>query len=422
MHLSLSPVIPRVVSLCLGFVVVTHAGCGNGTSDRSIVGGADPKLAGEPVPTALVAANTGFAFTLYRQVLAEDAGKNVFMSPASISIALTMAYNGADGTTKEAMARTLAFGDMPLEEVNQANQILLSNLAYADSRVRLAIANSLWARERMPFYPDFIERNRTYYGAEITNLDFSDPNTVKTINAWVNRNTNGKIPTIIERIPEEMILYLINAIYFKGMWRDEFDPKETQNEQFSLLDGSKKTVPVMHQTEHYRYVAGNGFQAASLPYGEGRFSMYVFLPDPGSSLAEFQGQLTAENWTTWMASFGSMEGNIGLPRFEIEYEKTLNDALKSIGMEIAFDPGAANFSKMLPVSPGANAYISEVKHKTYVKVNEEGTEAAAATSVGIGLTSMPQRFTMIMDRPFFVAIRDNQSGTILFMGSIVDPA
>ena len=414
----------RTVSgLAFAVLVVAHGGCRQGAGDRTIVGAADRKLADVPVPADLVSANTRFAFELYRQVLKQDAGKNVFISPASVSIALAMTYNGADGSTKEAMARTLELGDMALDDVNQANLILLSNLAYADSKAILAIANSLWSRENMPFYPDFIDRNRKYFGAEVTNLDFDDPNSVNVINDWVRRNTNGKIPKIVEDIPPEMILYLINAIYFKGTWSDEFDPKQTRDEEFTLLDGSKKRVPMMHQTKSYRYLPGSGFQAASIPYGDSaRFSMYVFLPDPGSSLEAFQGNLTAENWETWMASFGEMEGNLGLPRFEIEYEKKLNDVLKAIGMDIAFDPGQANFGKMLPVSGSANAYISEVKHKTYVKVNEEGTEAAAVASVGIGYTSVPQRFTMVMDRPFFVVIRDNVSGTILFMGSIVDPA
>jgi serpin B len=400
--------------------------CSHSSGDRTIVGAADPRLAKEPVPPDLVAANTRFAFKLYRQVLAEDADTNVFISPASVSIALAMTYNGADGTTKEAMAQTLELGGMSLDDVNEANLILLSNLAYADDKVHLALANSLWSRENMPFYPDFLDRNRTYFGAQVTNLDFADPKSVDVVNGWVSRNTNGKIPKIVDAIPPEMILYLINAIWFKGEWNEKFDQTATRDEPFHLLGGPTKTVPMMHQTRTYNYYEGPGFQAASLPYGqEGRFSMYVFLPSTSSSLAAFHDSLTSENWDTWMASFHSMEGNIGLPRFEIDYEKTLNGALKAAGMAVAFDRDRADFSKMLPVSPEANAYISEVKHKTYVKVNEEGTEAAAVTSVGIGVTSVtipPERFTMIVDRPFFLVIRDNVSGTILFMGCIVDPA
>ena len=409
-----------------GFVALTAfslAGCSHESEFKNIVGAADPKLAKEPVPPNLVAANTRFAFKLFRELAAQDAGKNLFISPSSVSLALAMTYNGADGTTQTAMANALELGGMSLEEVNQANLVLLSNLAYADEKVRLAIANSLWSREDMPFYPDFIDRNRHYYGAEVTNLDFTDPKTPDIINAWVNRNTNGKITKIIDAIPPEMILYLINAIYFKGEWSEQFDLKNTRDQEFTLLDGSKKAVPMMHQSDTYRYYRGDSFQAVSLPYGEKRFSMYVFLPDESSSLAALQERLTADVWEGWMAQFHPMGGDIGLPRFELEYEKQLNDALKATGMEIAFDPERANFGKMLPVSPSRNAYISEVKHKTYVKVNEEGTEAAAVTSVGMGISSVsvPQRFTMIVDRPFFVAIRDDTSRTVLFMGSIVDP-
>lgn len=398
------------------------SGCSQESGFRNIVGAADPKLANEPVPVTLVQANTRFGVKLCRNILAQEAGRNVFVSPASVSIALAMTYNGADGTTREAMARTLELRDMTLDEVNQANLILLSNLAYADSKVKLAIANSLWSKETMPFYPDFIERNRRYYGAEVTSLDFGDPTAPDIINGWVNRNTNGKIPEIIENIPPEAILYLINAIYFKGTWTEEFDPAATRQSDFTLPSGTTNRVPMMHQSGTYPYLETPEFQAVSLGYGDSsRFSMYVFLPGQSSSLAAFHESLTEENWSAWMSRFGKAEGDIGLPRFEIAYEKTLNGILKAMGMEIAFDPNGADFGKMLPVSPMANAYISEVKHKMYVKVNEEGAEAAAATSVEIGYTSFSPPFTMIVDRPFFAAIRDNQSGTILFMGSITDP-
>jgi serpin B len=176
----------------------------------------------------------------------------------------------------------------------------------------------------------------------------------------------------------------------------------------------------MSQSGDYRFFAGEKFQAVSLPYGTGRVSMYVFLPDPDSSLADFYTVLNAANWEKWMKQFSETKGNIILPRFKLEYEQKLNDALKALGMEVAFDRDRAEFRELIDLGQ-RRAFISEVKHKTFVEVNEEGTEAAAATSVEFGVTCVREEFSMVVDRPFFFAIRDNQTGALLFAGSVVDP-
>jgi serpin B len=178
---------------------------------------------------------------------------------------------------------------------------------------------------------------------------------------------------------------------------------------------------MMSQSGRYNYYQDSNFQAVSLPYGQGRVSMYIFLPSKSSSLKKFYENLNAENWEGWMSQFSSMKGDIVLPRFKVEYEVVLNEALKALGMEVAFDKQRANFGGMCAISSGANVFIDQVRHKTFVEVNEEGTEAAAATSVGIGITSVQPTFSMVIDRPFFLAIRDNQTGAVLFMGSIVEP-
>ena len=374
------------------------------------------------VDARLASANTNFGFKLYSEVSSRDGGKNVFISPSSVGLCLAMAYNGAEGETRQAMARALELQGMSLEEVNRAYAELKAALESPDPKVQLQIANSLWARKGIKLNAEFVSRNKQFYDAQVTELDFDSPDSAATINQWVNDKTKGKIDKIIDSIDRDTILFLINAIYFKGKWANEFAKESTKEDAFNLEGGSQKRVPMMSQSGNYRYYEGKNFQAVSLPYGGGRVSMYVFLPQKGTRLSEFQKSLTAANWATWMNEFRDSDGDVVLPRFKIEYEVTLNDALKALGMETAFDAARANFSGM--TATGQKAYISKVKHKTFVEVNEEGTEAAAVTSTEMRATSAMrprQRFRMVVDRPFFCAIRDNTTGTMLFMGAILEP-
>ncbi|HJZ48833.1 MAG TPA: serpin family protein, partial [Roseiflexaceae bacterium] len=371
---------------------------------------------------APVAANIHFAFKLFAELTRSNIESNVFVSPVSVALALAMAYNGARGETQRAIARTLELGEISLDELNRANAGLIESLRALDPQIALAIANSLWARQGLTFEPDYLRRSRDFYHAEIATLDFGDPRAAQAINDWVARNTNGKIEKIVDRIDRTAIMFLINAIYFKGHWARQFDARRTRELPFTLPDGRRKQHPLMAQSGKFDYYAGQGFQAINLPYGAGRASMYIFLPEQRSSLRAFRRELSHESWDTWMRHFRQSEGTIVLPRFKLSYEVTLNDALKALGMAIAFDGQRADFSAMLADGkPSAN--IDEVKHKTFVELNEEGTEAAAVTSIGMVRTSMmPQRsFSMVVDRPFFCAIRDNQTGALLFMGSIVEP-
>ncbi|MEQ8995416.1 MAG: serpin family protein [Coleofasciculus sp. B1-GNL1-01] len=371
------------------------------------------------VNTQLVEANTKFGFKLFSEILQEDSNKNVFISPTSIAIALAMTYNGASGETQAAMANALELQGMSLSEVNQANEALKTTLENADSDIQLSIANSLWAKQGVSFKPEFLQRNQQFYDAQVTDLDFANPEAKRIINNWVKEKTNGKIPQIISDIQPDDLLFLINAIYFKGNWMEQFDKDKTEDRPFYLADGTQKQHPMMSQSGEYQYYEDDSVQAISLPYGKGRLSFYVFLPRETVSLDTFEQQLTPENWQQWMNRFGKRDGSIVLPRFKLEYEIKLNEALKALGMDVAFDR-RADFSNMTE----ADILINQVKHKTFVEVNEEGTEAAAATSVGIVLTSASftqTPFEMVVDRPFFCAIRDNQTGTILFMGSIREP-
>ena len=249
-----------------------------------------------------------------------------------------------------------------------------------------------------------------------------DPSTLTTINQWVNTNTNGKITKILDEINPDTVLFLINAIYFKGTWQTEFDPSHTRDGTFHLGTDGEKQVPMMTRTGDYPYYENHEekFQAISLPYGDGRMSMYIFLPYRESDLNTFLNGLDTENWEHWISQFNEQEVFLSMPKFKLEYEKMLNNPLQSLGMDIAFAPEAADFSRMADLEAlGQNLYIGEVLHKAVVEVNEEGTEAAAVTSVGIRATSAPPAF--IADRPFFFAIRDNETKTVLFMGTVVDP-
>jgi serpin B len=367
---------------------------------------------------AIVSANTRFGFKLFACLTEEDAGRNLFISPVSISIALTLVCNGACGRTRTALARTLELEGMGLDEINQACTALMDALQSADPQVQLVIANALWAAEGVPFKLAFLHLLRDAHDVQIEEVDFADPATLALINDWVRKHTEGKITSILRRLDPDALLVLVNAIYFKGAWTTPFNEENTADGPFTLPDGSCRTLPMMAQSGSYSTYRGKGFQAVRLPYGDRRTAMYFFLPDRASSLDRFQKHLTAENWNAWMSRFRQMEGSIVLPRFKLEYEKALNGTLAALGMSIAFGPGA-DFSAMSD-SP---AYISKVIHKAFVEVSEEGTEAAAATAVVMAKAiMMPQEtFRLVVDRPFFCAIQDDRTGALLFMGSIVEP-
>ncbi|PMB22155.1 serpin family protein [Fischerella thermalis] len=369
--------------------------------------------------TKLILANTKFGFKLFEEVLKQENNKNVFISPASVAIALDMTYNGANGSTQQAMVKALELQGLSLQEINSSNAALKQLLENSDPEIQLNIANSLWANQGVKFNPDFIKKNQDFYQAKVTNLNFQDPNSVSKINNWVSESTRGRIDKIVEKIEPDQVLFLLNAIYFKGKWTNEFDKQQTVQQPFYLTSSTQKQHPMMSQKGKYKYYENEQFQAASLPYGkDGKFSFYVFLPKKNSNLKSFYENLNAENWEKWISQFSLREGLIRLPRFKMDYEITLNTALEALGMGEAFT-NKADFSQM-----GQNFQISEVKHKTFVEVNEEGTEAAATTSVGVTAVSATfnqQPFQMIVDRPFFCAIRDNQTGSILFMGAILDP-
>jgi serine protease inhibitor len=368
----------------------------------------------------LVDANTRFGFKLFQEIQKQaNASENTFISPSSIAIALAMTYNGANGDTQTAMNQALHLNGMSLEDLNRGHEDLKAALEGSDPKINLKIANSLWARQDVTFNPDFLRQNQNFYKAKVSVLDFKDPDSVGRVNNWVRRNTSGKIPKILDRINPDEFLYLVNAVYFKGSWSVPFEKSATTPKPFTLASGGTKNAPLMRRSAKFSYYENDQFQAVSLPYGSGRWSMYVFLPNAKSNLTDFSKTLTSENWDKWLNSFQKRQGSLELPKFKTNFDISLKQALSAIGMEPAFNSNA-DFSKLSDRA----AAISQVKHKTFVEVNEEGTEAAAVTAVGIVATSarpIDEPFNMVVDRPFFCAIRDNQTGTVLFMGNIQDP-
>lgn len=367
----------------------------------------------------LVQASNQFGLNLFRKVSESEAGKNAFISPLSVSMALGMTLNGASGSTKEAMESTLRFTGMGIEQINESYRSMIQLLVKLDPKVQFQIANSIWYRLGFAVEQEFIKTNQQYFDAEVNALNFSAPDAAKTINAWVERRTQGKIKEIVpDPIPGNAVMYLINAIYFLGTWTYQFDKTQTRDAPFTLLNGSQKPCKLMYLKGTVPYFENNRLQAVDLPYGDSLYSMIVVLPKSGTNVENFVAGLTQESWNALITGLRKQTVHIYLPKFTLEYKKNLNDVLKALGMAIAFDPGRANFTK---IHKNGGIFISNVEHKTFVRVDEEGTEAAAVTSIGFVDTSVPQEFVMRVDRSFFFAIRERHSGTILFMGKILDP-
>jgi serine protease inhibitor len=368
----------------------------------------------------LTEADNKFGLAIFDQITAARPHENVFISPLSIAIALQMTAHGSAGATWNAMAGTMNLSGLTRSQVPAGNQQLREELVNADKAVRLDIANSLWLRQGVKLQKQFAADCDKYYQAPVTTLDFGRPDAITTINGWVSKNTNGRIKQIVSELKPEEILVLVNAIYFKGSWTKQFDPKLTAPREFHLASGSAQRR-MMNRDDRFRYKEDDAMQAVVLPYGEERLSMYVFLPRVKDGLSKLIGAIKPDNFAALFSGFAEKKGTVVLPRFKIEFEQSLNAVLKQLGMGAAFTP-AADFSKM--VAPPYTAAISEVLHKTFVEVNEEGTEAAAVTGVKMMMTAMPRpedKFSLVCDHPFLCAIRDDVTGSVLFLGAIYDP-
>lgn len=381
-----------------------------------------PWVPGPGEPTLRVDADyVSFGLDLFRRLAAARPRENVIVSPLSAGLAVSMVGNGATEATRTGIENALAAG-MGLDDLNLANAALTAALRTDD--VELALANSIWARQGVPFLPSFMEQNRRSYGAEVATLDFGSPEAPRRINAWASRNTNGRITEMVRGpLDGSLIMYLMNAVYFKGRWQDEFQLQATRPRTFHAPGGDVQR-PMMTRTGSYGYLQGEGVQGVRLPYRGGRFAMYVLLPPAGQPLEQLRTSLTTDAWHTWMPQFQPREVNVTLPRFRMSLESRLNDPLEAMGMADAFSPARARFGAMVPADflGRQNVFVGEARQKVFIEVNEEGTEAAAVTGIEMRTTSAPAppvEFTA--DRPFVLVIRDDQTGALLFVGQVNDP-
>jgi serpin B len=361
----------------------------------------------------LIAGNNTYAFGLMRTVSKAQASGNVFISPLSASMALGMTANGAAGTTWEAMRGTLGLGTATREEIGEGYKSLIALLRGLDKSTDFRIANSIWHDVNFPFSQTFLTESESFFDAEVGALDFDNPASLATINGWVSDATAKRIPKIVESLEGDEVMYLINAIYFKGTWKDRFDKSKTTNAPFFAADGSSSNVPMMYHPGPVRVAQAENLTAVDMQYGNTAYSMTVLLPNVGVDINAVVDGLTQASWDQLTGSIHERQAPLYFPRFTLSWEKKLNDDLKAMGMGVAFEPTAADFSRISP----KDLFISEVVQKTFIEVDEEGTEAAAATSVGMVPTSAPQ--PVRVDRPFILVIRERLSGTILFMGKIM---
>ncbi|MBN2522268.1 MAG: serpin family protein [Bacteroidales bacterium] len=382
---------------------------------------------GEPVDIHISAgggdvieSSNEFGFDLFNAILADEpVEKNVMISPVSISLALAMTYNGANGDTEDSMAYALRMDHLSSDDINLTYKELMEGLKSVDEKVIMEIANSIWYRQDFNVEQGFLDINQQYYNAEISELDFSSPDARDIINNWVSDHTHGKIPSIVDYISPDDVMFLINAIYFNGIWKKEFDPESTSPETFILPGGTTKIVDMMNMKDTIDYMENDLMQMAELDYGRGNYSMLVMLPKGNLTPEELAQRINTESWQSWLAALSEKEVTLLLPKFTFDYEKRLNDVLSLMGMGIAFNTGKADFTGIY--SPGG-LFISRVKHKTFIEVDEEGTEAAAATVVAISYSSYdPSEVFMTVNKPFLFAIREKTTNAIVFIGKVAEP-
>jgi len=365
-------------------------------------------------------AGNSFTFDLFKAVAAsEPETKNLFISPLSAQIVLGMTSNGSNGETLQAMRSTLGFSEMTETAMNDYFRKLLTDLPLLDPKTTLNIANSVWYRNEFDVLPEFKKINSEYYTASVEALDFNNPQARETINSWVKDKTKNKIPSIIDKpIPGDAVMYLINAIYFKGQWKYQFDKGKTKKMPFYTNENNSVQTDFMTANAAVRTSENEYGRFLELPYGDGKFSMVMLMPAEGQTFEAVQDVLNTEEWNRSMEGMKEITADVVIPKFKFDYEKTLNKELSQLGMGIAFSH-QADFTR---INPGGGLQISTVKQKAFVEVNEEGTEAAAATSVEMVLTSMPQPPKITINRPFFFAIKENSTGMLLFAGRIQNPA
>ncbi|WP_437319060.1 serpin family protein [Sorangium sp. So ce385] len=406
-------------------------GCRDGDKPGCVVASDKQRISTPDVPpedkTALVSGNSAFALDLYQELRQEPG--NVFYSPYSISTALAMTWAGAKGETETAMAGTLRF-DLGQDKLHPAFNWIDQELESrgqgaqgADGEgFRLNVVNALWGQIGYGFEAPFLDTLALNYGAGMRVVDFlgHKQEAVDLINGWVSDRTEGKIEKLVpvDAITPETVLVLTNAIYFNAAWRTPFEPTATADGPFEKADGTEVTVPLMHANLEMPYAEGDGYQAVAMPYDGDELSMVIVLPAKGT-LDAFEASLDAAKVDGIVGAMSEHLVETTMPKFKFEYELSLKETLEAMGMEIAFTPGAADFTG---INAKGQPYIQDVLHKAFVGVNEAGTEAAAATAVIVGDESAPVPASLALVNPFLFLIRDNATGSILFVGRVADPS
>jgi serpin B len=360
-----------------------------------------------------VSQDNDFAFDLLKKTISSSGETNVFVSPLSVSIALGMAWNGANGATKTEMETAMKMSGMSVADINGYYQIMQSTLPGIDPLTKLSIANSLWYKTGFSVKPDFLKVNSDYFNAYIKELDFSQAWAVDTINNWCSKETNKLIPTIINQIPSNAVMYLMNAVYFKGIWSKQFDKTKTTELTFTNETGNQMNVNMMSMKDTFAYAQTDIAQYLEIPYGNKAFSMTVILPADNITTNDVLNTLTADNWSVALNSLTEQQVTVYLPRFKVTNSFNLNQELQDMGMKLAFTD-AADFSNIAAVP----LKISYVIHNTYCTVDEEGTEAAAVTSIGIVTSAERQPIIFNVNKPFVFVIREKSTGVILFIGKM----
>lgn len=379
-----------------------------------------PKISLNKKSAEIIKADNAFGFELFKEVCQLNGGKNLMISPLSVSYALGMTYNGANGSTLQAFNDVLHFGDLSQEDVNESYKDLMDQLLNLDEKVEFSLANSIWYKEGFQVIPDFVQINRDYFDAVVEEVDFSNPATVDIINQWIEDKTNDRIQDMLDHIPEEAVMYLINAIYFNATWKYEFEKTETEEGDFLLSDQSHHPVEYMNVSGNFQFTSNEDFSAVDLPYGDSAFSMLVILPAAGNTVADLTEGLDIGKWDSWFENSRYTGVHVELPKFKYEFKELLNIPLKNLGLGIAFSD-TADFSK---ITTSMMLYISRVIHQSFIDVQEEGTEAAAATIVEMANLSTQgggSPFHFKADRPFLYLIKENSTGAIVFMGKVEKP-
>ncbi|MGZ3756208.1 MAG: serpin family protein [Mucilaginibacter sp.] len=397
--------------LSIAFIVVLSASCKKDSS--SINAGKNLVLTAEQ--QQMVIANNVFNFKLFNTIAAGNTGNaNLLLSPFSVSIAMAMTNNGSKGDTYNAINTAMNFTGFTSAQLNPYYNNLITNLPQLDPHTSLQIANSIWYGQSISVVPQFLQTNTNYYNALVQSLDFNNPASVNTINNWVNSQTKGKIPTIVNQIPSNVVMYLINAIYFKSTWANRFDATQTNKQTFYLADNTQVQTDFMNGKISYNAYSDTTASVFELPYSNNKYSMVIAMPGYGKSVASLAATIDQVKWQQWMSKLSPVTGQISMPKFSFSYDVLLNNALITLGMGNAFT-SAADFGNISTTEP---LQITAVNHKTFIEVDENGTTAAAATSVVIGTTAA---LPPTINHPFIFAIREMSSGLILFTGIVNNP-